>query len=88
MNKKATLLSEPFTEWGGNWTEKKLNDFAKYVTAYLTIMKNQQQWKTIYFDGFAGSGNRKETPHNQLYKQLQGTSKNTKIVMLNLFQHL
>jgi three-Cys-motif partner protein len=53
--------------WGNSWTENKLNAFAKYVNAYLTIMDNNKMkygWKTIYFDGFAGSGdlNKKGTP--------------------------
>ena len=26
-------------KFGGNWTEKKLNAFVKYVKAYLTILK-------------------------------------------------
>ena len=59
MNEINNIISEPSAEWGGIWTEKKLNAFAKYVSAYLTIMKNHH-WKTIYFDGFAGTGNRKE----------------------------
>jgi three-Cys-motif partner protein len=43
-------------QFGGNWTEEKMDIVVKYATAYLTIM-NQQTWvKTIYFDGFAGSG--------------------------------
>jgi three-Cys-motif partner protein len=48
--------------WGGTWTEEKLNIFQKYVVAYLTIMHNQRPkfkgWpkRIIYFDGFAGSG--------------------------------
>lgn len=46
------------SKWGGIWTEKKLTAFTKYVMAYLTIMKNFPFWKTIYFDGFAGSGER------------------------------
>lgn len=62
-------------EWGGAWTEKKLDAFAKYVAAYLKILKNQPQWKTAYFDGFAGSGSRKE--HNaytsDLYLQMSFT---------------
>lgn len=47
--------------WGGDWTEKKLLAFTKYVEAYLTIInkyKNQNKWETIYFDGFAGCGDR------------------------------
>ncbi len=47
------------SEWGGRWTEEKLDAFEKYVNAYLTIMnsyKEKYDWKLIYFDGFAGSG--------------------------------
>lgn len=44
--------------WGGQWTEIKLDAFVKYVRAYLTIMKKNPYWKTIYFDGFAGVGQR------------------------------
>ena len=55
--------------WGGTWTEQKLNAFAKYVNAYLTIMnKNRDKygWKLIYFDAFAGSGKRSSVkPDNQ-----------------------
>jgi three-Cys-motif partner protein len=51
-------LQEPSASWGGPWTEKKLDAFAKYVWSYLTIMKKFPYWETIYFDGFAGSGKR------------------------------
>jgi three-Cys-motif partner protein len=47
--------------WGGSWTEQKLDAFAKYVNAYLTIMnkhRDKNGWKLIYFDAFAGSGKR------------------------------
>ncbi|AQQ72145.1 hypothetical protein SMSP2_02526 [Limihaloglobus sulfuriphilus] len=47
--------------WGGDWTEQKLEAFVKYVNAYLTILnhnKTKYNWETIYFDGFAGSGER------------------------------
>lgn len=53
-----SFVHEPQPEWGGPWTEKKLDAFAKYVKAYLTIMKKNPYWDTIYFDGFAGSGDR------------------------------
>lgn len=51
-------VKEPEKPWGGPWTEIKLNAFEDYVKAYLKIMK-RQNWKTIYFDGFAGSGSKK-----------------------------
>jgi three-Cys-motif partner protein len=65
-----STVQEPQAKWGGIWTEKKLNAFAKYVSAYLTIMKNHQNWKTIYFDSFAGSGDRKGKCDSPLYNQL------------------
>jgi three-Cys-motif partner protein len=75
---KATIL-EPQNEWGGVWTEKKLDAFAKYVSAYLTIMKKQPQWKTIYFDGFAGSGERKNKCKTPIYQGLFITEKEDKL---------
>lgn len=68
---KKIIVSEPIAEWGGLWTKKKLDAFSKYVAAYLTIMSKQQQWKTIYFDGFAGSGNRHEERPSSLFTQLK-----------------
>ncbi len=51
-------------EFGGNWTKEKMDIFMKYVRVYLKIMDSQiknkdyaKDWKLMYFDGFAGSGN-------------------------------
>jgi len=46
-------------KYGGLWTERKIDTFIAYVKAYLKIMnkaKLNYNWETIYFDGFAGSG--------------------------------
>jgi three-Cys-motif partner protein len=43
-------------QFGGNWTEEKMEIIVKYASAYLTIMNKQDWVRTIYFDGFAGSG--------------------------------
>ncbi len=43
-------------QFGGNWTEAKMEIVVSYAKAYLTIMQKQSWAKTIYFDGFAGSG--------------------------------
>lgn len=46
-------------EFGGNWTEKKIEILVEYAGAYLNIMNVYAQrygWKLLYFDGFAGSG--------------------------------
>ena len=70
---KNNIENESQRGWGGPWTEKKLDAFSKYVWSYLTIMKKFPYWKTIYFDGFAGSGMRKNQPDTELYKQLKIT---------------
>lgn len=60
------------SSWGGNWTEQKLIAFEKYVKAYLTIMNNCRdtyKWKLIYFDGFAGSGDREVDQNTELYNE-------------------
>ncbi len=43
-------------QFGGNWTEQKMEMVVDYAKAYLTIMNKYPQFKTLYFDGFAGSG--------------------------------
>jgi three-Cys-motif partner protein len=43
-------------QFGGNWTEAKMDIVVGYAKAYLTIMNKQPWAKTLYFDGFAGSG--------------------------------
>jgi three-Cys-motif partner protein len=73
------ILQEPQDEWGGIWTEKKLDTFAKYVAAYLAIMKKYPYWKTIYFDGYAGNGNRKDKCKSSLYHQLLLTEQDEKL---------
>lgn len=72
-------FQEPQAEWGGVWTERKLDAFAKYVKAYLTIMKRNPYWKTIYFDGFAGSGDKKANCLSPLYLQLELTEKEERL---------
>jgi three-Cys-motif partner protein len=46
-------------EFGGDWTENKIEIIVEYAKAYLKIMKvhaSKNNWKLLYFDGFAGSG--------------------------------
>src|SRR5688572_8485740 len=43
-------------QFGGSWTEAKMEIVVAYAKAYLVIMNNQSWAKTLYFDGFAGSG--------------------------------
>ncbi len=72
--------------WGGDWTEQKLDAFESYVKAYLTIMHSARKklngWprNIIYFDGFAGSGkkeelNNKNNSQQKLLDSLEITSK-------------
>lgn len=72
---KPYNMSKKDNSWGGPWTEKKLDAFSKYVWSYLKIFKSQPQWKTIYFDGFAGSGDRTDpnAETEELIKQLSLT---------------
>lgn len=43
-------------QFGGSWTEIKIKMVVDYAKAYLTIMNKYPVFKTLYFDGFAGSG--------------------------------
>ncbi|MCW5933716.1 MAG: three-Cys-motif partner protein TcmP [Fimbriimonadia bacterium] len=48
-------------EFGGEWTQKKLEALRKYLEAYMTIMRGNPKaanFRTVYVDGFAGSGKR------------------------------
>ena len=42
-------------KFGGNWTKEKLNIFTSYLDAYLIALQNQK-FKKIYIDAFAGTG--------------------------------
>jgi three-Cys-motif partner protein len=59
------------SEYGGAWTNKKLDIFIDYLKAYTTILnsvKHRNNWKTIYFDGFAGYGERKVDENKGFYE--------------------
>jgi three-Cys-motif partner protein len=46
-------------EFGGNWTAIKIEILVEYAKAYLEIMNvyaKRYNWRLLYFDGFAGSG--------------------------------
>jgi three-Cys-motif partner protein len=51
----SAMVNEPVGQFGGKWTLDKAEDVVKYAKAYLTIMR-RYKFRTIYFDGFAGSG--------------------------------
>lgn len=51
----------PSHQFGGSWTEEKLDRVRKYLSAYMTIFdKNiKASWyTTVYVDAFAGTGYR------------------------------
>lgn len=43
-------------QFGGNWTQQKIEMVVSYAKAYLIIMNKYPKFKILYFDGFAGSG--------------------------------
>ena len=64
-------------QFGGNWTENKIEILTEYAKAYLVIMNNfanRYNWKLLYFDGFAGSGFIKKV-NNENHKIIVGASK-------------
>lgn len=48
-------MSERIQSFGGEHTRRKLDVVAKYLAAYVTVMK-KQEFRLFYVDGFAGSG--------------------------------
>lgn len=42
--------------FGGHWTQLKIDLLVDYASAYLNVMKDRKYWTLLYFDGFAGSG--------------------------------
>lgn len=48
-------MTERVQAFGGEHTRRKLDVVAKYLAAYVTVMK-KQDFRLLYVDGFAGSG--------------------------------
>ena len=49
----------PDQEFGGDWTQQKLQILDKYLAAYCQIFRQNERakfFKTIYVDAFAGTG--------------------------------
>ena len=69
IEETSITVNEPQRNWGGPWTEEKLDAFEKYVKAYLTIMKKhatENGWTLFYFDAFAGSGSRESETEEKI----------------------
>ncbi|MBK6937162.1 MAG: hypothetical protein IPH18_10005 [Chitinophagaceae bacterium] len=43
-------------QFGGSWTELKIQVLETYAKQFLTVFKSQPNQRLLYFDGFAGSG--------------------------------
>lgn len=57
IKRKADMTEQ--MEFGGAWTQKKLDALSKYLRAYTTIFKRNpraQYFTTSYVDAFAGTG--------------------------------
>ncbi len=48
-------MSEPLQQFGGSWTNQKLERLREYLIAYHNALKNQP-FKLNYYDAFAGTG--------------------------------
>jgi len=62
-------------QFGGEWTQKKLEALRKYLEAYMKIMRRNPKaanFRTIYVDGFAGSGKRYSRQANKDHPVLDG----------------
>lgn len=63
-------------QFGGNWTQVKIEILVEYAKAYLSIMNvhaKKYNWKLLYFDGFAGSGEIVKIVDDQLQYDVQIT---------------
>jgi three-Cys-motif partner protein len=56
----ATMVTRkaPDQEFGGDWTQQKLELLRKYLSAYTRILSRQRGLKFAYIDAFAGTGYR------------------------------
>jgi len=59
-------------QFGGDWTEKKLECIRQYLNRYTTALKNQP-FNRMYIDAFAGTSYRElktEDDNNLLFPEL------------------
>jgi len=62
------MNDKPLHQFGGNWTEEKLNTLEKYLRSYLEVMK-KQTFHLIYIDAFAGTGYRDISQDEDMIQQ-------------------
>lgn len=68
-------MTEPSHDFGGDWTQEKLERVQKYLSAYTTIMDpRRNKFRFAYIDAFAGTGYRtlkyEENPEELLFPEL------------------
>ena len=60
--------------YGGAWTQEKLEVLGRYLRAYTNALKNQKQFKRIYIDAFAGTGEvilpSTDSEHQDMFSEL------------------
>jgi three-Cys-motif partner protein len=54
------MLNTNQQEFGGIWTEDKLNRLKKYLDAYMVIFQKHPYLYPVYVDAFAGTGKRQD----------------------------
>lgn len=59
--------------FGGEWTQKKLNCLKKYLIAYQEALKNKSFFHKIYIDAFSGTGERCEKLEDGQIKFFEGS---------------
>lgn len=52
----TNTISMSINNFGGEWTEHKIQILENYARGFLNVFKNKPFSKLLYFDGFAGSG--------------------------------
>jgi len=62
------------SNWGGPWTEIKVDVVTKYLRFYTLALKNQDWCDRIYIDAFAGSGHC-EIRYGNGTKTIEGSAK-------------
>lgn len=58
--------------FGGPWTDDKLNIIQKYLSAYTIALKNYS-FKKVYIDAFAGSGGVNIKEDDGSIRQIKGS---------------
>jgi three-Cys-motif partner protein len=62
-------------QFGGDWTQIKIDIVEAYARAYLKIMNNYPSLKPIYFDGFAGSGEIMQCDNDEGFEVVEGAAR-------------